>query len=188
MTTPEQRKELIRRLLKGIETGDPASVAVVNEAKYIQHNPQTHEGSEGLAALFARLAKTNPRVNVVRAFADGDFVSDSEVAHHVSNIVSGQYSFVGTRDSAMIEYRVETDPFFAPVTFQGVPDIRVLVVKGYPIMAMVRLPTRRSRGKANLHQGAIGVGIALHDGRTLNGVLGNDVVDLDDVYFKTVIS
>lgn len=74
MTTPEQRKNLIRKLLKGIETGDPASVAVVNEAKYIQHNPQTHEGSEGLAALFARLSKTNPHVNVVRAFADGDFV------------------------------------------------------------------------------------------------------------------
>jgi len=74
MTTSEQRKELIRELLKGIETGDPASVAVVNEAKYIQHNPQTQEGSEGLATLFARLSKTNPRVNVVRAFADGDFV------------------------------------------------------------------------------------------------------------------
>ena len=74
MATSEQRKKLIRNLLKGIETGDPASVAVVNEAKYIQHNPQTHEGSEGLAALFARLAKTNPRVNVVRAFVDGDFV------------------------------------------------------------------------------------------------------------------
>ena len=74
MTTPERRKQRIRVLLKGIETGDPDSVAVVNEAKYIQHNPQTHEGSEGLAALFARLAKTNPRVAVVRAFADGDFV------------------------------------------------------------------------------------------------------------------
>ena len=47
MTTPEQRKALIRKLLKGIETGDPASVAVVDEAKYIQHNSQTHEGSEG---------------------------------------------------------------------------------------------------------------------------------------------
>lgn len=74
MPTPEQRKGLIRKLLKGIETGDPASVVVVNEAKYIQHNPQTEEGSEGLAALFARLARTNPRVNIVRAFADGDFV------------------------------------------------------------------------------------------------------------------
>eukprot|EP00630_Chrysocystis_fragilis_P002088 CAMPEP_0197397058 /NCGR_PEP_ID=MMETSP1165-20131217/10796_1 /TAXON_ID=284809 /ORGANISM="Chrysocystis fragilis, Strain CCMP3189" /LENGTH=239 /DNA_ID=CAMNT_0042922933 /DNA_START=30 /DNA_END=746 /DNA_ORIENTATION=- len=54
--------------------GDPESVRVVNEAKYVQHNPQTAEGSEGLAALFARISKSSPRVNVVRAFADGDFV------------------------------------------------------------------------------------------------------------------
>ena len=69
-----KRKDRIRALLKGIETGDPEAVKVVNEAKYIQHNPQTREGSEGLAALFARLAKSNPRVNIVRAFEDGEFV------------------------------------------------------------------------------------------------------------------
>lgn len=68
------KKESICKLLKGIETGDPASVSVVNEAKYIQHNPQTHEGSEGLATLFKRLSKTSPRVNIVRVFEDGDFV------------------------------------------------------------------------------------------------------------------
>ena len=68
------KKDRIRALLKSIETGDPGAVAVVNEAKYIQHNPQTHEGSEGLAALFQRLSKTSPRVNIVRAFEDGDFV------------------------------------------------------------------------------------------------------------------
>ena len=68
------KKDQIRALLKSIETGDPGPVAVVNEAKYIQHNPQTHEGSEGLAALFKRLSKTEPRVNIVRAFEDGDFV------------------------------------------------------------------------------------------------------------------
>jgi len=68
------KKDQIRALLKSIETGDPASVAVVNEAKYIQHNPQTHEGSEGLATLFKRLSKTEPRVNMVRAFEDGAFV------------------------------------------------------------------------------------------------------------------
>ncbi len=71
---PPARKDQIRMLLKSIETGDPGPVAVVNEAKYIQHNPQTHEGSEGLAALFKRLSKTSPRVNIVRAFEDGDFV------------------------------------------------------------------------------------------------------------------
>ena len=68
------RKDQIRALLKSIETGDLGPVAVVNEAKYIQHNPQTHEGSEGLAALFRRLSRTSPRVNIVRAFEDGDFV------------------------------------------------------------------------------------------------------------------
>ena len=67
-------KNQIRALLKSIETGDPGPVAIVNEAKYIQHNPQTHEGSEGLATLFKRLSMTSPRVNIVRAFADGDFV------------------------------------------------------------------------------------------------------------------
>lgn len=70
----QDRRNAICTLLKGIETGDPASVAVVNEAKYIQHNPQTHEGSEGLAALFKRLSQTNPRVNIVRIFSDGDYV------------------------------------------------------------------------------------------------------------------
>ena len=68
------KKGQIRALLKSIETGDPGPVAVVNEAKYIQHNPQTHEGSEGLAALFQRLSKSSPSVNIVRAFEDGDFV------------------------------------------------------------------------------------------------------------------
>ena len=70
----KRRKEQIHTLLKGIETGDEASVAVVNPDKYIQHNPQTQEGGEGLAALFKRLAKSSPRVNIVRIFSDGDYV------------------------------------------------------------------------------------------------------------------
>ena len=69
-----KRKDQICALLKGIETGDAAAVAVVNEEKYIQHNPHTHEGSVGLAALFRRLSKTSPRVNIVRVFEDGDYV------------------------------------------------------------------------------------------------------------------
>ena len=67
------KKDLLQKLLKGIETGDPDAASVVNEAKYIQHNPQTHEGSEGLAQLFARLSKTNPKVTFHRVFEDGDF-------------------------------------------------------------------------------------------------------------------
>jgi predicted SnoaL-like aldol condensation-catalyzing enzyme len=69
-----KRKDQICTLLKGIETGDEASVAVVNPARYIQHNPQTREGGDGLAVLFKRLAKSSPRVYIVRIFSDGDYV------------------------------------------------------------------------------------------------------------------
>ena len=83
------KKDLIRKLLKGIETGDPSSIAVVNPDKYIQHNPQTHEGGEGLAVLFKRLSKTSPRVNIVRAFSDGDFV----FAHTEYDFASSKVGF-----------------------------------------------------------------------------------------------
>ena len=68
------RKNRIRALLKGIETGDPTSVQVINPEKYIQHNPQTYEGRDGLAALFKQLSLTSPRINIVRIFEDGDYV------------------------------------------------------------------------------------------------------------------
>lgn len=70
----EVNKDRVQRLLKGLETGDPNAVEVIHPERYIQHNPQTHEGREGLAALFARIAKTSPRVNFVRIFSDGDYV------------------------------------------------------------------------------------------------------------------
>ncbi len=68
------KKDQVCKLLKGIETGNPESVTAVNESKYIQHNPLTREGNEGLAELFLRLSKMSPRVNIVRIFEDGDHV------------------------------------------------------------------------------------------------------------------
>ncbi|MGB0578766.1 MAG: nuclear transport factor 2 family protein [Limisphaerales bacterium] len=68
------KKDLVYKLLKGIETGDPEAATVVNESKYIQHNPLTKEGGVGLAELFKRLSQFNPRVELVRMFEDGEFV------------------------------------------------------------------------------------------------------------------
>lgn len=92
------KKQLLMKLLKGIETGDPEAATVVNESKYIQHNPRTGEGSPGLADLFARLAKTNPRVTFFRVFEDGDFAfahneydfNGVEVAFEVFRFQNGQ--------------------------------------------------------------------------------------------------
>ena len=92
------RKDRIRALLKSIETGDPAPIAVVDQERYIQHNPQTHEGSEGLEVLFERLSKTSPRVNIVRAFEDGDFVfAHTEYDFSKSNIGFEVFRFDGDR-------------------------------------------------------------------------------------------
>lgn len=96
------QKQLLMKLLKGIETGDPEAAAVVNESKYIQHNPRTGEGSPGLADLFARLAKTNPRVTFFRVFEDGDFA----FAHNEYdfNGVEVAFEVFGFEDSQAVEH------------------------------------------------------------------------------------
>ncbi len=102
---------------------------------------------------------------------DADYIS-----HHLSNAINGQFSLGGVPDVVIVEYMVRFSPLFERISYQGVPDIRVIVFRGHPIMAMVRLPTRTSQGKANLHQGAVGAGIDLATGVTLDGVIGTEVV------------
>jgi alpha-L-glutamate ligase-like protein len=108
---------------------------------------------------------------------NGNRLSIHDLQHHVSNILAGMYSLGGQSDKAMIEYRVRFDPVFSAITYQGVPDIRVIVYRGVPVMAMLRLPTRRSLGKANLHQGAVGVGLDLLTGTTTFAASDNSGID-----------
>ncbi len=116
------------------------------------------------------------RVQSLYRTPDGTLIDDEDLCSQVSNILSGVYSIGGRPDRALIEYRVKFDPVFEAVTYRGVPDIRVIVFLGVPVMAMVRLPTRLSHGKANLHQGAIGAGIDIASGRTLSAVWRTSVV------------
>jgi alpha-L-glutamate ligase-like protein len=106
----------------------------------------------------------------------GNLLDQDFLSHHLSNAINGQFSLGGVQDVVIVEYMVNFSPLFERISFQGVPDIRVIVFRGYPVMAMVRLPTRASHGKANLHQGAVGAGIDLASGVTLNGVIGTEVV------------
>jgi alpha-L-glutamate ligase-like protein len=97
-------------------------------------------------------------------------------AYHISCILSGVYSLEGLEDKAIVESLIHPDPVFQAVTYEGVPDIRIIVCKGVPVMAMVRLPTRASDGKANLHRGAIGAGVDIKHGTTLTAVHKSQVV------------
>jgi alpha-L-glutamate ligase-like protein len=86
-----------------------------------------------------------------------------DISRHISNIVFGNYAH-GLRDRAIIEERLIQAPLFDEGLFPGLPDIRVITLRGRPLIAMLRVPTRHSHGKANLHQGAVGVGVDLETG------------------------
>ena len=105
--------------------------------------------------------------------ANGETLSLSELRHHITQILFGLYSLAGQPDKALIESRVKFSPVFEDISYQGVPDIRIVVFQGFPVLAMMRLPTSASNGRANLHQGAIGVGVDILTGVTRGGVRGN---------------
>lgn len=107
----------------------------------------------------------------------GALLDERAMRHYVSGILSGLYSLSGTVDRAMIEYRVQRHPLFDALAYGGVPDIRVIVFKGIPVLAMVRLPTQKSDGRANLHQGAIAAGIDMATGTTRSAVQANRLVE-----------
>jgi alpha-L-glutamate ligase-like protein len=107
---------------------------------------------------------------------NGEVIPLKDLTYHISDILSGIYSLEGLEDRAFIEALVHPDTVFDAVTYRGVPDIRIIVYRGVPVMSMVRLPTRASDGKANLHRGAIGVGIDMGVGTTLAGVHRSRVV------------
>lgn len=110
--------------------------------------------------------------------ASGASVNASFLQRHLTNILAGLYSLAGTPDVAIVESLVQADPELARYSHQGVPDIRIIVFQGYPVMAMLRLATSASDGKANLHQGAVGVGLDLGSGHSLNAVQFNRPIRL----------
>lgn len=100
----------------------------------------------------------------------GAALTGDELRHHVSNILAGLFSLGGQRDCAIIEYRVRPARLMTEISYQGAPDIRLVMLFGYPVMAMLRAATKESDGRANLHQGALGIGIDLATGRTIRAV------------------
>lgn len=108
--------------------------------------------------------------------ASGDVLTFKDIYQHISNTLSGLFSLGGKYDVALIEEAVNFSDVFKNFSYHGVPDVRVIVYKGYPAMVMMRLATKESGGRANLHQGAVGVGLDVKTGKTLNAVMHNKQV------------
>ena len=132
--------------------------------------PSRGSGGEGVLVITGRMK------DKFRA-SNGDLYSHDELSYYISRVLSGVFSLGGLSDKLICEYRVKYSSIFEKITYLGVPDIRIIVFQGVPVMSMVRLPTRESEGKANLHQGAIGAGINLASGVTLPAVWNNQIIE-----------
>ena len=100
------------------------------------------------------------------ATVSGKTYTVRQIQSHIFDIFEGIYSLQFIPDTAYIEERIKPNQFFKKLTPSGLPDIRIIVFNKIPIMAMLRIPTRASNGKANLHQGGIGIGVEMRTGIT----------------------
>lgn len=98
--------------------------------------------------------------------------SKEDLELHIRNIFDGEFSTWGSQYFALIEEMIPPHPKLAKLAYQGTPDVRIIVFNSVPVMAMLRVPTKESDGKANLDKGAIGLGIDIATGVTTYGIKG----------------
>lgn len=166
----------------GVKT--PKLLQVVRQQHEIPHFRDMADELAGFAIKPAK-GSGGKGITVITGRDEEEFIKASSarvptayLERHLSNILAGLYSLAGTPDVAIVENLVQSVPELAKYSFQGVPDIRIIIFQGYPVMAMLRLATTASDGKANLHQGAVGVGLDIGTGRSLNSVQFNRPITL----------
>ncbi|CAM4103395.1 MULTISPECIES: alpha-L-glutamate ligase-like protein [Shewanella] len=162
----------------------PALIGTVCQQHEIMHIPEMVNNRDGFVIKPSQ-GSGGKGILVITKVENGHYfkpngheVTPSEIDRHISNILSGLFSLGGKPDVAIVEGLIEFDPVFDGYSFEGVPDIRLIVFKGFPVMGMLRLSTAASDGKANLHQGAVGVGLDIATGRGLHAVQFDRPLDL----------
>jgi len=173
-------KLLTKRMLRRTHVPHPKLLGVLKDARGVRDfdwgkltggfviKPVQGFGGQGII-LIKRPAKEEGMFWTV----EEKKVSAGDLVLHAVDIVEGKYSHNNLPDKAMIEERITIHPKFKKLAVGGAPDVRVIVFNKIPVMAMLRLPTEESGGKANLHQGAIGLGIDMATGITTHGVYKN---------------
>lgn len=125
---------------------------------------------QGLEGGGIMLVKRPARLAGEWILVGGKKVNTEDLKLHAMDIIEGRFSRNNIPDTAMIEERVKVHRKFKKISSGGAPDVRIIVFNKVPIMAMLRLPTKESGGRANLHQGALGLGVDIATGITTYGV------------------
>lgn len=128
--------------------------------------PNNSFGGRGILVIKSGDGHTFEKIN-------GEYLTSNDIREHLEAAMDGEYSGRWIPDTILMEERITAHPELARLSYSGLPDIRVIVFKGIPVMAMTRLPTKKSRGKANLHQGAIGAGIDLTTGKITSAIIAH---------------
>lgn len=132
--------------------------------------PATGSGGDGILVVGERVDGRGWRR------AGGELVTVADLHRHLANIVYGAYSGE-MEDRAFVEKRIVPHPVYTALWADGLCDVRVITVDGTPTVAMVRVPTEMSGGRANLHQGGIGLAVDLDTGVTVRAVHRRHPVD-----------
>lgn len=132
--------------------------------------PNMGFGGEGIIPFVGRK-------NGVFEKSSGQYLSQDEIVEHIGDILEGRFSITGLDDTAFFEQLITVDDVLSAYSYKGLPDIRIVVHNLIPVMAMLRLPTKESQSRANLHQGAIGVGIDISNGKATHIIQNNRIID-----------
>lgn len=179
---PRHLYPLVDNKLKTKHLSEEYGITTPRLRLVIRAHHEVKESLESLRELGSFAAKPakgsgGKGILVISGYEEGYFIKSSgtslderDMKRHLSNTLSGLYSLAGTPDVVLVEDLIQMSPIFDKYSFQGIPDIRVIVFQGYPVMSMLRLATRASDGKANLHQGAVGVGLDIGTGSCIQAV------------------
>lgn len=169
----------------------PALLGVISSYHELRTVPELLAPHETFVLKPARGSQGNGIIVVVGRENDlylrpnGRTLAVAELQQHISSILSGVFSLRGDWDNCLVEELVIVHPEFAAIVTRGVPDIRVIVCNGLPVMAMSRLPTDESNGRANLHQGAMAIGLDMATGRAVHAIHHNvTVTEHVDSHFR----
>lgn len=177
-------KLVTKRHLDDAGVPTPRTVLAVESEHELDQRRHLLESPGGFALKPASGSQGNGIVLVTRVedgrfhLMSGETWDYARLREHVREIARGLYSSGDDPDRALFEELIQPDAFSRQVAPEGIPDIRVLVVRGNPVAAMLRVPTRQSGGKANLHQGAAGFAVDLSSGRISSGIHSGSVIGI----------
>ena len=133
--------------------------------------PNRGKGGEGIKVIFGQ------KKDLSWVSTQGKTITIKNLKDHIRDIFEGFYSFSGTSDIAFFEERIQLLKVLKPYSYEGIPDVRVIIYNKVPVMAMLRLPTRESGGKSNLHLGGVGLGVDIANGVTTNAIMRDQLIE-----------